>query len=277
VNGDLRLRVRALARLRAPILRAHVAFLLSTIRCACGQRRASRKHGDQGSLHCCKMHQRGQSSTRAQQSLPGPTMTRRRRECSRQRDPFKQLVAAVDAAHASESVGENADPQVSLELGHDEAGQTAPILFDLRQERLEVPPELSRTGATSPARGGDSSKLQRRTAVALPALRSAADLRRRGPRRWRLFMKRANRSSLGGLTLRRRGSSDSRQPVEQNGKAESRSDPKNHATARLPRHLQLSTSSSSSAVTVAPSSLHLSPFFKCHYAFRIARRTTPRW
>src|SRR5438874_1924075 len=137
---------------------------------------------------------------------------------------------------------------------------------------LRRPPELSRTGATSPARGGDSSKLQRRTAVALPALRSAADLRRRGPRRWRLFMKRANRSSLGGLTFRRRGSSDSRQPVEQNGQAESRSDPKNHATARLPRHLQLSTSSSSSAVTVAPSSLHLSPFFKCHY--RLPHRST---
>src|SRR5439155_1635358 len=174
------------------------------------------------------------SSTRAQQSLPGPTMTRRRRECSRQRDSLKQLVAAVDAAHASVSVGENAAPQVSLELGHDEAGQTAPILFDLRQERLEVPPELSRTGATSPARGGDSSKLQRRTAVALPALRSAVDLRRRGPRRWRLFMKRANRSSLGGLTFRRRGSSDSRQPVEQNGQAESRSDPKNRATRPTP-------------------------------------------
>ena len=39
-------------------------------------------------------------------------------------------------------------------------------------------------------------------------------------------MKRANRGSLGGLTFRRRGSSDSRQPVEQNGQAESLSDPK---------------------------------------------------
>jgi len=56
---------------------------------------------------------------------------------------LKQLVAAVDAAHASESVGENAAPQVSLELGHDEAGRTAPIVFDLRQERLEVPRTVS--------------------------------------------------------------------------------------------------------------------------------------
>jgi hypothetical protein len=38
-------------------------------------------------------------------------------------------------------------------------------------------------------------------------------------------MKRANRGSLGGLTFRRRGRSDSRQPVEQNGQAESLSDP----------------------------------------------------
>jgi hypothetical protein len=52
----------------------------------------------------------------------------------------EQLVAARDAADASESVGENAAAQVSLELGHDETGQAAPILFDLRQEGLEVPP-----------------------------------------------------------------------------------------------------------------------------------------
>ena len=52
-----------------------------------------------------------------------------------------QLVAARDAADASESVGENATAQVSLELGHDEARQPAPILLDLRQEGLEVPPD----------------------------------------------------------------------------------------------------------------------------------------
>jgi hypothetical protein len=53
-------------------------------------------------------------------------MTRRRRECSRQRDPLKQLVAAVDAAHASESVGENAGPQVSLEIATTKRGKPLP-------------------------------------------------------------------------------------------------------------------------------------------------------
>src|SRR5438445_4128167 len=138
---------------------------------------------------------------------------------------------------------------------------------------LRRPPELSRTGATSPARGGDSSKLQRRTAVALPALRSAADLRRRGPRRWRLLMKRANRSSLGGLTLRRHGSSDSRQPVEQNGQAEFRSDPKNHAIARLPRHLQLSTARALQPLPSHPLRFTSRPSSNVTTAFRIARRT----
>jgi len=52
----------------------------------------------------------------------------------------EQLVAARDGADASEAVGENAAAQGSLELGHDEAGQPAPILFNLRQERLEVHP-----------------------------------------------------------------------------------------------------------------------------------------
>ena len=52
----------------------------------------------------------------------------------------EQLVAAGDAAHASEAVGEDAAAQVPLELGHDETGQPAPILLDLRQEGLEVPP-----------------------------------------------------------------------------------------------------------------------------------------
>jgi len=52
----------------------------------------------------------------------------------------EQLVAARDGADASEAVGENAAAQVSLELGHDEAGQPAPILLHLREEGLEVRP-----------------------------------------------------------------------------------------------------------------------------------------
>jgi hypothetical protein len=58
---------------------------------------------------------------------------------ARERD--EQLVAAGDAAHASESVGENAAPEVSLEVGHDETGQPASVVLHLRQERLEVPPD----------------------------------------------------------------------------------------------------------------------------------------
>jgi hypothetical protein len=50
---------------------------------------------------------------------------------TRERD--EQLLAAGDAAHASESVGEDPAAQVSLELGHDETRQPAPILLGLRQ------------------------------------------------------------------------------------------------------------------------------------------------
>ena len=90
------------------------------------------------------------------------------------RKRHEQLVAAGDAAHASESVGENAAPQVSLELGHDEAGQPAPILFDLRQEGLEVPPNclvqerLLRLAAA----------IARSSSDGLPSLSLLSDLRR---------------------------------------------------------------------------------------------------
>ena len=57
------------------------------------------------------------------------------------------------------------------------------------------------------------------------ALWSAAELPRHGPRRWRHFTKWANRGSLGGLMFWCRGSSESRQSMEQNGQADPRIDP----------------------------------------------------
>ena len=108
----------------------------------------------------------------------------------------EQLVAAGDAAHASESVGENAAAQVSLELGHDETRQSSPSCSISARKVLRCSRTVSCSIDFSGSRGG-SSKLQRRIAVALLALRSAAELPRRGPRRWRHFMKRANRGSPG--------------------------------------------------------------------------------
>jgi hypothetical protein len=52
----------------------------------------------------------------------------------------EQLVAASTTLHADEAVGENAAAQVPLELGHDEAGQPAPVLLELRQEGLQMLP-----------------------------------------------------------------------------------------------------------------------------------------
>jgi hypothetical protein len=86
----------------------------------------------------------------------------------------EQLVAAGDAAHASEAVGEDAAAQVTLELGHDKTGQPAPILLDLRQEGLEVPPNclvqerLLRLAAA----------IARSSSDGLPSLCLLSDLRR---------------------------------------------------------------------------------------------------
>lgn len=92
--------------------------------------------------------------------------------------------------------------------------------------------------------------------------RSAAELPRRGPRRWRHFMKRANGGSLGRNDVLVSRSSESMRPVEQNGQVDSLYGPAHSRTTRP----------SSSQSSTPPPPLSPSP----SHPFRFNSRL-PRW